>query len=89
MEMLELLAASGGPAGLIAGVLLIFLKKDKKASDCKHDALAKNVKVLTKKADTVQNDLSDIKIQIAKISTAVDLMVLGKTEKSNWRARGF
>ena len=83
MELLETIAASGGPAGLIAGVLLIFLKKDKKDADCRHDSLVKDVKALKGKADTVQTDISEIKIQMAKISTAVDIMVIGKAEKTN------
>lgn len=90
MEWLETIAASGGSSGLIATALLLFLKKDKKESDCRHDAndqrwktISDDVKSLKSKAETVQDDLHDIKIQMAKISTAVDLMVLGKAEKTN------
>ncbi len=90
MELLETIAASGGPAGILAGILIAFLKKESRQSHDRHDAndqkwnaLSSDVKALKSKAESVQSDLGDIKIQIAKISTAVDLMVIGKAEKTN------
>ena len=43
----------------------------------------KDVQNLKTKAENVQTDLSDIKIQIAKISTALDIFVMDKKVVKN------
>jgi predicted nucleic acid-binding Zn-ribbon protein len=90
MEWLETLATAGGPTGLVATIVMLFLKKEKRESARRDGAhqqrwanLSQDVHDLKNKAENVQTDLSDIKIQIAKISTALDIFVMDKKVVKN------
>jgi hypothetical protein len=90
MEWLETLATAGGPAGVIATAVLMFLKKEKRETARRDGAyqqrwanLSQDVHDLRDDMKSAQTDLSEIKIQIAKMSTALDIFVMDKKAAKN------
>lgn len=79
MEFIELIIASSGSATFIASTVYILLKSYKKEIDGRLDAIVKDIADLQndikQRIDIHNSRNTEIKIQIAKMSAAIDLLM--------------
>lgn len=79
MEFIELIIASSGSATFIASTVYILLKSYKKEIDGRLDTLDNDIANLQKdikeRIDIFNNRNTEIKIQIAKMSSSIELLM--------------
>jgi hypothetical protein len=79
MEFIELIIASSGSATFIASTVYILLKSYKKEIDGRLDAIVKDIADLQndikERIDIYNSRNTEMKIQIAKMSSAIDLLM--------------
>jgi len=75
MELLEQIATVGGPVGVLASVLLLTFKKDKKESDKRHDKNDLHLKDLTSEIKGMREEICTLRVDTGKISTALELLI--------------
>lgn len=79
MEFIELIIASSGSATFIASTVYILLKNYKKEIDGRLDAIVKDIDDLQhdlkERIDIYNSRNTELKIQVAKMSSAIDLLM--------------
>ena len=75
MDLLENIATIGGPIGILASVLLLTFKKDKKDSDKRHDKNDIHLKELTSEIKGMREEICTLRVDTGKISTAFSILV--------------
>lgn len=82
MEFIELIIASSGSATFIASTVYILLKNYKKEIDGRLGNIDKEIKSLQKdikdRIDIFSSQNTEVKIQIAKMSSSIDLLMAGR-----------
>lgn len=85
MEFIELIIASSGSATFIASTVYILLKNYKKEIDGRLESVDQEITRLQsdmkERIDIYNNRTTELKIQIAKMSAAIDLLMGQRDDK--------